>query len=78
MIKDKINMFNLEMKIDYNINVAKKYVNDANDYIYSENSSLDREMILRQLEDAEYILKDTLGLIWELDELYEIIYNKNS
>lgn len=78
MTKEEIKAFNMEMKIDTNIEKVKEIINNVYNYIDDRYSEVEKEEILEQLEEAEYMLKYSLKLIEELAELYENMETKNS
>lgn len=78
MTKEELKIFNMEMKIDTNIEKSKEIINMAYNYIDNGYSQVEKEEMLEQLEEAEYMLKCTLNLIEELAELYENMETKNS
>lgn len=78
MTKDELKIFNLGIKIDANINKAKRIVNETNNYLENDFTLIGKEEILEELEDAEYALKTASNLIDKLTEIYENLENKNS
>lgn len=78
MTKDELKIFNLEIKIDANINKAKRIVNETYNYLENDFTLIEKEEILEELEDAEYALKTASNLIDKLTEIYENLENKNS
>lgn len=78
MTKDELKIFNLEIKIDANINKAKRIVNEAYNYLKNDFTLIDKEEILEKLDEAEYALKTTSNLVDKLTEIYKTLENKNS
>lgn len=78
MTKDELKIFNLEIKIDAKINKAKRIVNEAYNYLEDDFTSIDKEEILEELDEAEYALKTASNLVDKLTEIYENSENKNS
>lgn len=77
MTNDQLKLLYIQMQIDNNINGTRKIIKDIYNYMNDDNQLIENEILLDELENADYMLKNGLELIEKLAEIYESMENKN-